>query len=230
MRRLLLFDVDGTLVDVAGAGRAAFRTAMVEVYGETGPIDSFSFSGKTDPGILRGLLAAAGWEDGAIDRGMRRLWETYLPALDRELASREERIRTCPGVRGLVERLQADPRFELALVTGNVRPGAYRKLEAAGIGRPFPFGAFGSDSELRDELPPVAIRRARDRSGRAYAPRDVWVVGDTPADVRCAATSRLRSLAVATGRYGPDELREHGAERVLDSLEDADEVVSVLAS
>ncbi len=230
MRRLLLFDIDGTLVDVAGAGRAAVREALIEVCGETGPIDSFPFSGKTDPGIVRGLLRAAGWDDPDIDRHLPRLWEAYLPALERELGDRQDRIRAHPGVHELVDRLDADPRFELALVTGNVRDGAFRKLEAAGLGRAFRFGAFGSDSEVRDELPPVALRRARHRNGSSYDADDVWVVGDTPADVRCAAASRLRSLAVETGGFGADELREQGAERVLASLADPDEVVAVLAS
>lgn len=230
MKRLLLFDVDGTLVDVAGAGRAAVRTALLAVYGETGPIDEFEFSGKTDPGIVRGLLRASGWEDGAIDRRLDRLWDAYLPALERELAARDGHVRAHPGVLELLERLAEDARFELALVTGNVRPGAFRKLEAAGVDGRFRYGAFGSDSELRDELPPVAMRRARERSGTAYEPPDVWIIGDTPADVRCAAASGLRALAVTTGGFGAADLREHGAERVLASLADVDEVVSVLAS
>lgn len=230
MRRLLLFDVDGTLLDVAGAGRAAFAEAMEEVYGETGPIDGFAFHGKTDPGIVRGLLREAGWEDRAIDGRLGRLWERYVPALERELAARADAIVVLPGVSELLDRLGADDRFELALVTGNVREGAFRKLRAAGIEGPFRYGAFGSDSEARDDLPPVAVRRARRRSGVAYEAREVWVVGDTPADVRCAASSGLRSLAVATGGYGARELREHGADRVLDSLEEVAEVVRLLAS
>ena len=230
MRRLLLFDIDGTLMSVAGAGRAAFRTAMVEVYGETGPIDDFPFSGKTDPLIVRGLLREAGWSDPDIDRGLGPLWEAYLPALERELAARADSIRVYPGVRELLERLVADPRFELALVTGNLREGAYRKLAAAELDAPFPYGAFGSDAEIRDELPPVAVRRARERNGDAFGPRDVWVIGDTPADVQCATTSGYRALAVATGGYDVHELDRHGPDRVLDSLADPDAVLRLLAS
>lgn len=230
MKRLLLFDIDGTLLDAGGAGRAAFRFALVEVYGETGPIDDFPFSGKTDPLIVRGLLREAGWSDPEIDRGLGALWDAYLPALERELAARAASVRAYPGVRDLLERLVADSRFELALVTGNVREGAFRKLAAAELDTPFRYGAFGSDAEVRDELPPVAVRRARERNGDAFAARDVWVIGDTPADVRCATRSGYRALAVATGGYHAGELGRHGPEHVLDSLADPGAVVRLLAS
>ena len=230
MRRLLLFDVDGTLVDVAGAGRSACRRALLEVYGETGPIDDFPFRGKTDPAIVRGLLRAAGWEDARIDARMGRLWERYLAALDDALAERSGRVCVHEGVRGLLARLTDDERFELALVTGNVREGAWRKLAACRVREAFRFGAFGSDSERRDDLPPLAVGRARERLGRDFAARDVWVIGDTPADVACARHSGFRSLGVATGGFGTGELADRGADRVLPSLADGDRVVEILAS
>lgn len=230
MNRLVLFDVDGTLVDVAGAGRVAFRRTMSEVYGEAGPIDDFPFRGKTDPAIVRGLLRAAGREDPWIDEGMERMWSRYPAILESALAARAERLVVHPGVRRLLARLRADDRFEVALVTGNVREGAWRKLEACGLREPFRFGAFGSDSERRNELPPVALRRAADRLGRAFAAGEAWIVGDTPADVRCARHSGLRSLAVATGGCGPEELARHGADHVVASLDDDERAVEVLAS
>lgn len=230
MRRLLLFDVDGTLVDAAGAGRTAFRRSLLEVYGETGPIDDFPFRGKTDPAIVRGLLRAAGRDDRWIDERMGRLWERYPEALDEALADRADRVAAHDGVRGLLGRLAEDERFELALVTGNVREGAWRKLQACRVRAPFRFGAFGSDSEERDDLPPLAVERARSRLGRDFAARDVWVIGDTPADVRCARRSGFRSLAVETGGYAAGELAARGASRVLPSLADGDRVVEILAS
>lgn len=230
MNRLLLFDVDGTLVDVDGAGRVAFRRALEEIYGETGPIDTFRFHGKTDPAIVRGLLRAAGRPDRWIDERMGRLWERYLDALETALADRRARLTVYDGVRRLLDRLEGDRRFEPALVTGNVSGGAWRKLEACGLRAPFRYGAFGSDSEERDDLPPLAIRRAARRTGREFAPEEVWVIGDTPADVRCARHSGLRCLAVATGGYAVDELEEAGADQVLASLERTDRVLETLAS
>lgn len=230
MKRLLLFDVDGTLVDVDGAGRAAVRRALRDVYGETGPVEDFAFHGKTDPAIVRGLLRAEGRDDAWIDGRMDRLWSHYLTALDEELTSRRGRVRACPGVPTLLDALTADERFELALVTGNVREGAWRKLAAASVREPFRYGAFGSDSERRDDLPPLALRRAEQRTGRSFRPGEVWVVGDTPADVQCARQSGIRVLAVATGRPDREELARLDPDHLLADLADTAGVIERLAS
>lgn len=227
--RLLLFDIDGTLLDTKGAGRAALRTALRVTCGETGPIDSFDFHGKTDPGIVRALLRAAGWEDREVDERLDDLWPTYLRELERELASRDGRVTPYPGVTELLDRLRADPRFALALVTGNVARGAWRKLGAAGLEDHFEYGAFGSDSEHRDALPPLALQRASRRLGRRVAPEDAWVIGDTPEDIRCARSSEIPVLAVATGRHRPEELHRHGPDHVFPDLGSIDAVLEALA-
>lgn len=229
MRRLVLFDVDGTLVDVGGAGRAALRRAMVRVFGDAGPIDTAEFHGRTDPSIVRGLLQALGKEDAWIDARMPTLWGPYLECLAEELAARNGRARPCAGVPALLERLAGDEGVTLGLVTGNLEEGARRKLAAAGVSAPFAVGGYGSDAERREELPPVALRRAAER-GLVFEEREVWVVGDTPEDVRCGRASGLRTLGVATGRHDVATLREHGADAVFLDFSDAAAVAAALFS
>jgi len=229
MARLLLFDIDGTLVDTLGAGRAALTRAMIEVYGETGPIEGFDFHGRTDPSIVRDLLRARGKTDPWIEARFPTLWRTYYGCLDRELAERDGRVVLFAGVRRLLDRLIADERFALGLVTGNMEESAWRKLRAAGISEVFDFGAFGSDSERRADLPPIAVARAAERLGERFRVADSIVIGDTPEDIKCARASSARVLAVATGRHEPAELRTHRPDAVVEDLSDTEEIVRILA-
>lgn len=226
--RLLLFDIDGTLVNALGAGRAALEAAMRSVYGETGPIETFDFHGMTDPAILRKLLAGAGWSQERVARAVGAVWPAYYAELDRELSERDGRVHAYPGVVELLERLRGDRRFAPGLVTGNMEPGAWRKLSACGLDDVFGFGAFGSDSEARDELPPIAARRASTVFGKDFVLGDAMVIGDTPADIRCARVNGIPVLAVATGRHTVAELAAHGPEYLLDDLSDVDRVMRIL--
>jgi len=227
--RLLLFDIDGTLLNTLGAGKAALEVAMLSVYGETGPIESFDFHGRTDPAIVRGLLRSAGWADPEIEAGFDATWETYLQALDGQLAARDGRVRPYAGVAELLGAIEGDARFAAGLVTGNMEGGARRKLEAAGLAGRFGFGAYGSDSERREDLPPLARDRAESAYGRAFDMETAFVVGDTPEDIRCARANGARVLAVATGRHSVDELRKHQPDAVFEDLSDTSRVVRVLA-
>jgi phosphoglycolate phosphatase-like HAD superfamily hydrolase len=230
--RLLLFDIDGTLVDTDGAGREALRRALREVFGETGPIDSFDFHGKTDPLIVRGLMRETEWAAEEVDARLERVWASYLTALAEELDDRRRRgrVRPYPGVRRLLDEVTADPRFVPALVTGNVAEGAWHKLEAGGLESHFEFGAFGSDSARREDLPPIALRRAARQLGREFAAEDAVVIGDTPEDVRCARASGARVVTVATGRHRPHELAEHEPDHVFEDLSDTGAAVAALAA
>ena len=216
----LLFDVDGTLADTMGAGKAALTHALIEVYGEPGPVDSYHFHGRTDPEIVRGLLTAAGRDNVTIDRGFRELWPLYLQRLEIELAGLNGRATPLPGVARLLKRVMADDRFACGLVTGNLEIGARLKLAAVGIDDRFAFGGYGSDAEARDELPGVALRRAETVYGRRFDPACAVVIGDTPADIRCARSGGARVLAVATGRHSSSELASCGPDEVLPDLTD----------
>ena len=227
--RLVLFDIDGSLVNSLGAGKAAVEQAMLTVYGDTGPIASFDFHGRTDPAIVRGLLRAVDWTDEEIETGFEATWDSYLAALDRELVERDGQVRPLPGVSDLLEAIEVDDRFASGLVTGNMEGGAQRKLAAAGLDGRFGFGAYGSDSEWREDLPPLARERAQRRYGRLFNMETAVVVGDTPEDIRCARANGARALAVSTGRHSVEELREHGPDAVFENLSDTSRVVRMLA-
>lgn len=226
--RLVLFDIDGTLVNALGAGRAALETAMDSVYGRISPAGKFDFHGMTDPAILRELLRRAGWAEERVDRSMGAVWPAYYAELDRELAARNGRVHTYPGVTDLLDAITADRRFVTCLVTGNMEPGAWRKLAACGLSTLFRFGAFGSDSESRDDLPAIARRRAALLYGSEFDLREAVVVGDTPADVRCARVNGARVLSVATGRHTVEELWKHDPDHVVENLADVSSVMRML--
>jgi phosphoglycolate phosphatase-like HAD superfamily hydrolase len=226
--KLVLFDIDGTLVWTDGAGRRAIHHALTEVFGATGPAD-YRFDGKTDPQIVRDLMRMAGHDDGHIDARMRTLFERYVERLRFELRAPGYRPRALPGVFELLAALEARPDVILGLLTGNLAEGARAKLEAVGIEPSrFRVGAFGSDHEHRPSLPEVARRRLRDASGVDVAGRDVVIIGDTPADVTCGSAVGARAIGVATGRYPVDELRRHGAAAVFPDLSDTAAVVAAI--
>lgn len=226
--RLLLFDVDGTLLNPRGAGRVALRQAMLKVFGLTGPIDGHDFRGKSDPAIVRELLRASGWRDAEIDSRLNDLWPPYLAMLETAVEAPATRPSPCPGISSLLDRLALDPSYEVGLVTGNIREGAECKLRAAGLAGRFEVGAFGSDSERREELPALAVERASLRLGVPFRVEETTVIGDTPEDIRAARAAGARVLAVATGGYGLEELRPHDPDGLLAELSDADAVLAVL--
>lgn len=225
MDRLILFDIDGTLV-TGGPAKDAFRTAMHDAFGTTGDILNHEFSGKTDPQIARELLVGAGLTHRRVDEGLPRLWRRYLEELGRRLEERP--MEVLAGVEALLDALEASGQAALGLVTGNVVDGARLKLGSAGLAHRFPVGGFGSDSEERNELPAIAIERARDHFGTAFEPERVVIVGDTPRDVACGRHGGCRTVAVATGRFALAELRDVGPDHLFADLSETDRVLEVL--
>ena len=231
MRRLVLFDIDGTLLTTDGAPRRAFHRAMLEVYGTAGPIATHRFDGKTDPQIARELLELAGLPSARIDRGLTLLWVAYLRELSNEFAHPGHRTTVLPGIFDLLTALeQRNDDVVLGLLTGNIAQGAALKLESAGIRTHFRVGAFGSDHERRDHLPPVAVERARDLTGRTFERRDIVIIGDTPSDVTCGRALGVRAIAVATGRHDASELRDAGADAVFLDLTNTTAVLDSILS
>jgi len=228
MKRLLLFDIDGTLLSTEGAARRAFHRALLAVYGTAGPIDSHAFGGKTDPQIARELLHADGVPHDDIDARLPLFWQAYLDGLEEEMRVTEYRTSVYPGVRDLLTALAREANVVMALLTGNVERGAHLKLSSAGLNGYFAFGVFGSDCEQRAGLPSIAVERARDITGRTFAGTDIVVIGDTPNDIRCGESLGVYTVAVATGGHGRWELEAEGADVVFDDFSDTASVLRVL--
>ena len=227
-RFLVLFDIDGTLLLTDGAGRRAIHRALIEVFGTTGPRDHW-FDGKTDPQIVRELMRVVGHRDEHIDERMDRLLERYVECLHEELRESGQRARPLPGVIELLDALAARDDVILGLLTGNLAGGARAKLSAVGIDPDrFLVGAYGSDHELRPELPAIAQRRTLEQLGVEVAGDAIVVIGDTPADIECGRGVGARAIGVATGRYDTQALASHGAAAVFENLSDTAAVVRAI--
>ena len=227
MQRLVLLDIDGTILSSNGAAARPFRRALETVFGTSGPLRGYSFAGKTDPQIARDLLRLARIEDATVAEGLERVWPLYVEGLRQELAA--AKVSVFPGVERLVERLDAEATAVLGLLTGNVVEGAKLKLTAAGLDfNVFQVGAFGSDHGDRTELPAIAISRAEERFGHRFEGKSVVIVGDTPLDVACGAHLGVRTVAVATGSYSRDELAACGPDHLFDDLSDTEAVWSAI--
>jgi phosphoglycolate phosphatase-like HAD superfamily hydrolase len=225
--RLILFDIDGTLLTAGGAPRRAFRRALIEHFGTDGDESRMDFSGKTDPQIVYELMGEVGFDDDRIEQRIAALFEHYLEGLERELVG-EAGHRLHAGAAEVVASLANDPRVVLGLVTGNVERGARLKLERFDLWRRFAVGAFGSDDRDRDRLPRIAMERAGRLTGRSFTGSDTVVVGDTPADVQCARAVGALAVAVATGRPTREDLEASRPDVLLDSLEEWPDVLGRL--
>ncbi|GIL08503.1 MAG: haloacid dehalogenase [Chloroflexota bacterium] len=214
---VVLFDIDGTLLRSDGAGRAATRAAMLEVFGAADGVETLNFGGKTDWFIITELLA----DQGHTHADIARLMPVYGAALARHLerALTRYRIWALPGALDAVTALRARPNTLIGLITGNVRDTVAFKLRAAGYEPDwFTVGAYGSESPDRSEVAALAVARAAQAAGRSLHPAQTVIVGDTPADVACARAVGARAVAVVTGFASREELAAAGPDHLLDDL------------
>ena len=225
--RLLLFDIDGTLVDTRGAGLAALLDAVEDVFEvPRASVPALDLAGATDGAVLRTLFQHLGLNDERTTR--ERYLTCYLSHLERRLHEDSFGGVSLPGVMGLIGALAQMPRVRLGLLTGNVRAGAERKLKRFELDAFFEEGAFGDDADDRNLSGPVAVRRFESRVGHAILSDEVIVIGDTVKDVACATALGARCLAVATGVHGRSGLVESGAWRCVDDLTDTAGLVELL--
>jgi phosphoglycolate phosphatase len=223
LRRLVLFDIDGTILTDRGASRSAFADALRNVFGYDGDLARYDFSGRTDPQIAHMVLRDAGHAAADIDAALPRLWEIYLGHLARNATP--ERVQVMAGIRELLAELEKHEDVVLALLTGNIEPGARLKLGGPGLNGYFSFGAFGSDSADRTQLPPIAMERASAQVGKHFRGADVVIIGDSIYDVRCGVPYEATTIAVASGKTPAETLR---AENPTHFFEDVSDLGAVL--
>jgi phosphoglycolate phosphatase len=225
--RLLLFDIDGTLLTVRGAGRRALKSALELVYGTSGGIDGYDLRGKTDQRIVFDVMTATGMRMEAVKERLDDLFEAYARGLLEEIGDGRG-VVTLPGVSQLVRQLHETDNALLGLLTGNIEQGARIKLEPTGLWPYFPIGAFGSDHADRRRLPSLAARRAHARVGYPFQPTEVFVIGDTPLDIECARAFGAVAVAVATGNYSRAELLAAEPDLFFDDLGDVNRALELL--
>jgi phosphoglycolate phosphatase-like HAD superfamily hydrolase len=215
--RLVLFDIDGTLLNAAGGGRVAFSRALKAAFGGSGEISHINFSGATDLRVLHQLLREQGVEPES--RHEERFFRHLPEEMERALTERPPLL--FPGVRELLDALTRDSAFALGIVTGNQEGSARAKLRHAGLDAYFRFGGFGCDHADRVEI-------ARQAIARGPGSRSGFLIGDTPSDIQAAHACGLTAIGVATGTFAPDILERSGADYVLDALHPVEAVLSIL--
>ncbi len=229
--RVILFDIDGTLIRAVRRTeyRSRIHNMLIEAFGTYGRIGEVDFAGKTDLAIYREALEGEGISPQTIRQQLPKL-EAAMVALLAELAATGEVFHLCEGVRELLDAVAGDRRFVTSLLTGNVEQLAHAKLRTAGIGHYFGVrGAFGSDAENRDHLPAIAAQRISQYLGQSLMPSQFIIVGDTPLDISCARHFGAPVIAVASGRHTLDELAEHAPDALLPNLNDTAAALKLLA-
>ena len=231
--RLVLFDVDGTLVSTGGSGKRAFDTAFRDRFGRTileGPANAVAFAGRTDPSILDDLIDAVGVSVEVWKREREAFLTTYFKALERDLAAAPPGADTVGRVEVLLERLDRVAEVHLGLLTGNFERGARLKLGPFDLNRYFATGGFGSDHRDRRHVASISARRTAEHAGVTVKPEQVVVVGDTVHDIDCARANGYRSIAIAGSSTGAAPLCEAGACRVVDAFDPPDEILEFICA
>ncbi|MFH1532004.1 MAG: HAD family hydrolase [Pseudomonadota bacterium] len=223
---IVLFDVDGTLLDSSGAGKRSLQRTFLELHGIPDAFSGYDFVGCTDLGIVHDAFSTH-LDRVPTDEEADAVCERYLAHLEIELARPGVQVRMMPGIRVLLERL-VEAGVTVGMATGNLRRGAYLKIGAVGLGALLPFGGFGSDSKDRAELTRLAGARGREARGEDIPSERVLVVGDSPLDIQAGHAAGMPVLSVLTGWTPEEDLLALGPEHLLADLSDTDGVMRLI--
>jgi len=222
--KLLLFDIDGTLLQTNGAGTRAANRAFEKIYGIKEAMTKIDAAGKTDPIILKEIFLNEFNRDYAHEEA-QELYKYYIPFLEEE--TRMSQTTVMPGIPRLLESLSLRKDMILGVATGNIEQGAWIKLRSGGLDSHFSFGGFGSDSHIREHLILKACERARDKIGQSIDIKKTFVIGDTPFDINHGRAAGAITVGVATGGCSRAELEEHSPDHLFDNLNDLQTVLQI---
>ncbi len=226
MHRLILFDIDGTLISTRGIAKETFAEVLEEVYGMPTVARGHDFAGKTDLQIVYEVMTLSGLSEaevaGKLEEAFGVIFERMRPRLTRET------VHVHAGVVPLLDALAADRQCLLGLLTGNMEAGAKMKLQPHGLDRYFSLGAYGNDARRRSDLPAIAVERARRATGRRFRGKEIVIIGDTPHDITCGAHLNVKSIAVATGGADHDTLRSYHPDALFHSLSETERVLEAI--
>ncbi|NTW52328.1 MAG: HAD hydrolase-like protein [Chlorobiaceae bacterium] len=223
-RKLVLFDIDGTLVKVGSVNRRVLADALIEVYGTEGSTGRHDFSGKMDGAIIYEVLGNAGLDKREIAEKFDKAKEVYV-ALFHERAQASD-ITLLEGVRELLDELSNHSEILLGLLTGNFEASGRHKLKLPEIDHYFPFGAFADDALQRTDLPHIALERACRITGKNFSSSEIVIIGDTEHDIKCARVLDAHSIAVATGNFTMQELAGHKPSALFENFAATGDVVT----
>ena len=226
MKKLVLFDIDGTIMNTDGGGTQSCKRALKELFDRDVVLDGYVTSGKTDTQIVLELLEQEGVARDEVMARFDAICERYLAHLTEEVKGWEPEV--CPGIPPLLDQLANMSDVVLGLLTGNIRRGAEVKLNLVGLWSYFRMGAFGDRVPERRLLPDIAQRAAVDLTGRVFDGKDIVIIGDTPNDVLCGRHLNVKAIAVATGAFGKEALKGYKPDYLFKDLADADRVVEAI--
>lgn len=222
--RIILWDIDGTLLHSGGAGERAIQRAARALYGRELALHELDYRGRTDSLIVRQIFSR--FEIPWSEENVARFRETYLAYLEEEIARASGHV--FPGVERMLATIEGKPEWQQGLLTGNFERGARIKLDRFGLGRFFSFGAFGDGRECRNEVARAALELLRRRWGEELSAERLFLIGDTPHDVLCAQAIGAYSIAVATGGYSLSELAGYRPTLLLPDLEQLEPALALL--